>query len=70
MYGQRRGAYRVLVEKTERERPLGLPRCRCKNDIKVKLQEVESEGMDWIYLAQERNMWRAIVNEVIKIPVP
>jgi len=50
--------------------PLGLPMRRWKNIIKMELQEVESEGMDWIYLAQDRDMWRNIVSDVMKIPVP
>jgi len=62
--------YRVLVEKPERMTQLGLPRRRCKNNIKMELQDVEAEGMDWIYLAQDRDRWRDIVNEVMKIPVP
>ena len=58
------------MEKPERMAPLGLPRRRCKNNIKMELLEVESEGMGWIYLVQNRDRWRAIVNEVMKIPVP
>jgi hypothetical protein len=58
------------VEKPERMTPLGLPRRRSKNNIKMELEELESEGIDWIYLAQERDRWRALVNEVMKIPVP
>jgi hypothetical protein len=49
---------------------LGLPKRRCKSNIKMELRELESEGMDWIYLAQDRDTWRTIVNEVITIPVP
>ena len=52
------------MEKPDRMTPLGLPRRRWKNNIKMELQEVESEGMEWIYLAQDRDMWRVIVSEV------
>jgi hypothetical protein len=54
-YGERRGVYRVLVGKPEGKRPLGRPRCRWEDNIKMDLQEVGCEGMDWIYLAQVGN---------------
>ena len=54
----------VLVEKTERERPLGRPRCRWKDNIKMDLHKVGCEGMDWIDVARDRDGWRALVNEV------
>ena len=49
--GERRGAYRVLVGKSEEKRPLGRPRCRWENNIKMDIQEVGCVGMDWIELA-------------------
>jgi len=58
VYGARRGAYRVLVGIPEGKRPLGKPRHRWKDNIKMHLQEVGCGGMDWIYLAQERDRWR------------
>jgi len=58
------------VEKPDRMTPLGLPRRRWKNNIKMELRQMESEGMDWIYLARDRDMWRVIVSEVTKISVP
>ena len=51
--GERRGAYRVLVGKPEGKRPLGRPRRRWEDNIKIDLQEVGCEGMDWIDLAQD-----------------
>jgi len=54
-YGERRCVYRVLVGKPEGKRPLGRPRRRWEDNIKMDLQEVGSEGMDWIELAQDRD---------------
>jgi len=61
--------YRVLVGKPEGNRPLGRPRRRWE-DIMMDLQEGVSEGMDWIELAQDRDRWRALVNEVMNLRVP
>ena len=65
--GERRGIYRVLVGKPEGKRPLGRPRRRWEDNIKIDLQELGCRGMDWIELAQDRDRWRALVNEVIKL---
>jgi hypothetical protein len=57
--GERIGAYRFLVGKPEERKPLGRPRRRCEDNIKMDVQEVGWRGMDWIDLAQERDRWRA-----------
>jgi hypothetical protein len=67
---ERRGAYRVLVGKPEEKRPLGRPRRRWEDNIKMNLQEVGCGGMDWIEVTQDRDRWRAIVNAVMKLRVP
>ena len=58
--GERRGVYRVLVGKPEGKRPLGRPRRRWEDNIKMDLQEVGCGGMDWIQLIQDRERWRAL----------
>ena len=65
-YGERREAYRVLVEKPEGRRPLGRPRLRWEDNIKMDLQEVGCEGMDWIDLAQNRDS-EGLLNAVMKL---
>ena len=70
MYGDRRGVYRVLVGKPERKRPLGRPRRRWEDNIKMDLQELGFGGMDWNELAQDRDRWRALVNDVMNLRVP
>jgi len=68
--GERRGVCRVLVGKPERKKPLGRPRRRWEDNIKMNLQEVGCWGMDWIELAQDRDRWRALVNSVMNLRVP
>ena len=62
--------YRVLVEKHGGKRPLGRPRRRWEDNIKIDLQEVSWEGTDWIDLAQERDRWRELLNAVMNLRVP
>jgi hypothetical protein len=68
--GERRGAYRALVGKPEGRRPLGRPRRRWEDNIRMDLREVGWGGMDWINLAQDRDRWRAFVNAVMNLRVP
>jgi hypothetical protein len=65
-----RGVYRVLVGKPDGKRPLGRPRRRWEDNIRMDLQEVEFGGMDWIELAQDRGNWRELVTAVINLLVP
>jgi hypothetical protein len=67
--GEGRGVYRVLVGKPEGERPLGRPRRRWEDNIKMDLQKVGCGVMDWIELAQDRDSWRALVNAGMNIRV-
>ena len=68
--GEKRGVYWVSVGKTEGKRPLGTPRHRWEDNIKMGLQEVGSGDMDWIELAQDRERWRALVNAVMNLRFP
>jgi hypothetical protein len=68
--GESRGVFRVLVGKPEGKRPLGTPRHRWENNIKIDLQEVGYRGINWISLAQDRDRWQALVNVVMYLWVP
>jgi hypothetical protein len=69
-WGEKRNAYKVLVGKPEGKRPLGRPRCRWVNNIKMDLLEIVWGGVYWIGLAQDREKWRALVNAVMNLRVP
>jgi hypothetical protein len=60
----------VLVGKPEGKRPLGRPRRRWEDNIKMDLQGVECGGIDWIELAQDSDRWQSLVNGVMKLRVP
>jgi hypothetical protein len=66
----KRNVYRILVGKPEGKRPLGRPRRRSVDDIKIDLREIGWYSMDWVDLAQDRDQWRALVNTVMNLQVP
>jgi hypothetical protein len=68
--GEKRNAYRIFVGKPEGKRPLGRPRRRWVNNIKMVLREIGWDGTDWIDLAQDRDQWRALVYTVMNLRVP
>jgi hypothetical protein len=63
--GEKRNAYRILVGRLEGKRPLGRPRRRWEDNIRMDLREIGWGGMDWIHLAQDRDQRRAVVNTVM-----
>ena len=68
--GEERGAYRVLVGKPGGKSPLGRPRRRWVDNIRMDLQAVGSGYVDWIGLAQDRDSWRTLVSAVMNLLVP
>jgi hypothetical protein len=68
--GGKRNAYRILVGTPEGNRPLGRPRRRWVDNIKMDLREIRSDAVDWIDMAQDRDQWRALVNTVFNLRVP
>jgi hypothetical protein len=65
-----RGVYKVLVGMPERKRPLGRPRRRWQDNIKLDLKEIGIDGANWIRLAQDLVQWRAFVKTVMNLRVP
>jgi hypothetical protein len=68
--GEKRNVYRLLGEKPDGKRPLGRPRRRWIDNIKMDLSEIGVSVVDWIGLAQDRYSWRALVNSVMNLRVP
>jgi hypothetical protein len=68
--GEKRNVYRLLVGKPKGKRPLGRPRCRWEDNIRMDLGEVGWGGVDWIGLTKDRNRRRALVNSVLNLRVP
>jgi hypothetical protein len=68
--GEGRGVYRVSVGRPEGKRPLGRPRRRWEDNIKMDLMEIGIDGANWIQLAQDRVQWRTCVNMVMNLRVP
>jgi hypothetical protein len=70
MISLKRIIYRILVGKPEGKRPLGRPRRRWVDNIKMNLREIGWDGMDWIGLAKDSDQWRVLVNTVMNLRVP
>jgi hypothetical protein len=68
--GEKRNAYRLLVGNPEGNKPLGRPRRRWVDNIKMDVGVVGWGDVDWISLAKDRNRWRAVVNSVLNLRVP
>jgi hypothetical protein len=68
--GEVRGAYNILVGRPEGRRPLGRPRRRWEDNIKMDLREIGFGDVDWIHWAQDRDRWWALVNMVMNLRVP
>jgi hypothetical protein len=68
--GEKRTAYRILVGKQEGKRPLGRPRRRWVDNIKIDLRDIGYNGADWIDMAQDRDQSRALVNTILNLRVP
>jgi hypothetical protein len=67
--GEERKVYRVLVRKPEGRRPLGRPRSRGEDGIKMYVREIRWAGVEWIQLAQHRDRWWAVVNAEMNLRV-
>jgi hypothetical protein len=68
--GEGRSVYRVLVGRPKGKRPLGRPRQRWEDNIKMDLREIGINGTNWIQLAQDRAQWHAFVSMVMNLQVP
>jgi hypothetical protein len=68
--GEKRNAYRILLGKPEGKRPLGKPRRRWEDNIRMDLREIACCGMDWTDLAQDMDQSRTLVNTVMNLRVP
>jgi hypothetical protein len=67
---EERGVYRILIGRSEGKRPLGRPRRRWENNIKMDLREIVIDGANWIQLAQDRVQWWSFVSTVMNLRVP
>jgi hypothetical protein len=65
-----RSAYRTLVRKREGKRPLGRPRRKRENNIKMAVREIGWEDVDWVHLTQDWNQWLVLVNTVLELLIP
>jgi hypothetical protein len=68
--GAERGVYRVLVARPEGKRPLGRPRCRWEDNIKMDFREIGIDRANWVRLARDKVQWRSFVSMVMNLRVP
>ena len=68
--GGRWSAFKILTGKPTGKRPLGRPRCRWEDNIRMDLEEVDANAGNWVDSAQDRNYWRALVNAALNLRVP
>jgi hypothetical protein len=68
--GAKRNEYRILMGKPKGKRPLGTPRCRWVDNIKMDVRDIGCAFINWIDLAQDREQWRALVNTAMNLRVP
>jgi hypothetical protein len=68
--GEKRNAYRILVGNPKGKRPLGRPRRRWVDNIKMNLRDIGWDGTDWTDLAQDRDQWKVLVNALMNLRVP
>jgi hypothetical protein len=69
-HGEKRNAYWISVGKSDGKRPLGRPKSKWEDNIKMDLREIGCGRKEWIDLAQDRDRWRALVNTVMNLRVP
>jgi hypothetical protein len=67
--GEERNASKILVGQPARKRYLGRLRCRCEDNIKIDLEEIGLEDVDWIYLAQDMGQWRILMITILSLRV-
>jgi hypothetical protein len=67
--GEKRNAYRILVGKPKGKRPPGKPRHRWEDNAKMDLREIGWGDMNWTYLAQDKDQWKALVNTAVNLRV-
>jgi hypothetical protein len=69
-HGEMTSAYKILVGNPDWKKPLRKPSRRWENNIRMDFREIDWEGVDWMYLAQDRDQWRAVANTIMKLRVP
>jgi hypothetical protein len=67
--GEERNAYNILVGKPEGKRPLGRPRCRWDDNIRMDVKEIQRKAVDWIHLAPDRGQWWALIDTVMYLRI-